>query len=61
MFLSMQSKAKCTKENNNEFDYAEIKEFHKIRTSWTQLKGKQDTGKKIAIYLKDNREVVLTL
>lgn len=47
MFLSMQSKAKHTKENNNEFDYAEIKEFYTIKTSWTQLKGKQDTGKKL--------------
>lgn len=47
VFLSMQSKAEHTRKNNNGFNYTEIKEFYNTKTSWTKLKGKGDTGKKL--------------
>lgn len=55
----MQSKAENTKENNNGFNYMEIKEFCNTKISWTKLKGKGDTGKKSAMYLTDSRELAL--
>lgn len=55
----MQSKAENTKENNNGFNYMEIKEFCNTKISWTKWKGKGDTGKKSAMYLTDSRELAL--
>ena len=37
----------------------EIKAFNQTKTGSTKLKGEQDTGKKPAVYLTNNREIVL--